>query len=134
LRATLNQAGSTLASPAAVENMTGQTDAMAIRKMIESSHALNTNTAIGIHDSGLIMRRNWNAELLRSRKRLLRPMMMPIGTPIAIAISMPPPSRYMLAAIAFCSLPRFHNSGKACSVGTRPKPEKLWVFGFMAIM
>jgi hypothetical protein len=60
LRATLNHAGSTLASPAAVWYITGHTDAKATRKMIESSQAENTSTAIGIQDKGLIMRRNWN--------------------------------------------------------------------------
>jgi hypothetical protein len=71
LRATLNQAGSTLDNPAAVENITGQTAATAIRNMMAWSQPANTMTAIGSQDSGLIMRINWKGELLSSRKRLL---------------------------------------------------------------
>ena len=89
----MNQAGSTLASPAAVANATGQTDAIAMRKTIAWSHSAYTITASGIQESGLIMRNNWNGELLSSRNLLLRPMRMPIGTPTAMAMESPRPMR-----------------------------------------
>ena len=62
--ATLNQAGSTFARPAAVANSTGHSEAIAIRKTMEPSQVANVSTAIGIQASGLIMRINWNGELL----------------------------------------------------------------------
>ena len=93
LRATLNQAGSTLARPEAVANATGQTDAIAIRKMIACSQPANTTTAIGSQDSGLIMRRNWNGTLVSRWNHRMRPMRMPSGMPMAIARPSPAPSR-----------------------------------------
>ncbi len=80
-RATANQLGSIFEIPLLVEKMIGQIDAAPIRKTIAPSQVEKAMTAIGIQESGLIMRSSWKGALVTFCSAFTRPIRTPIGIP-----------------------------------------------------
>ena len=96
LRASSSQFGSSRATPAAVLSRIGQTAANASRKYTGASPTPSTITAIGIHDSGEIMRSSWNSGMAAPEKLFDMATSTPSGTPMTMASPRPTATRCRL--------------------------------------
>ena len=133
LRATLNQFGSILFTPLAVENMIGQTAAITMRKMIAASQLSNARTAIGIQANGLIILRNWKGTFATFIAVATYPIITPTGTPMAIAQVKPAKIRYKLEATVTTNSPELMSLYRAAKVGAGAKSANAIMSGSLAI-
>ncbi len=95
----MTQRASSVLTPAAVLSTTGQTPAKASKNSTERSPTPKTTTTTGIHDSGEIMRRNWNAGDSALSTARAAPTSNPSGTPTVSAMPRPTSTRRMLTHV-----------------------------------
>ena len=93
------------------------------------SHVAKAITAIGIQDSGEIIRRNWNGMLVTSRSTWKRPTRMPTGTPIAMAMTIPCSTRCRLGTVICIASPEDSISPRRVSAGSGAKSANAVVAG-----
>gem|GEM_PF-5974577 len=121
LRASSSQLRSSWATPAAVLSRMGQTAAKASRKYTGASPTPSTITAMGIHDSGEIMRRNWNTGENACENPRDRPTSTPSGTPTTKASSRPTATRCRLSRVCIQMSAPVSSWPSACSEGQGAK-------------